>query len=167
MPSLLTVEKLHVVILYESMRYVGKAMAASLHLVQELADDFTPDFHLWRLDMVVEPACAMEAERDLAAAGVIIVAINGNQPCPPVFERWWGGRDRKASLPSRAIIALVEASEGPAPASGSWNHLLRAAATQIHPEVFVWNPPPDRDHGSWAAGDLPAGTQLPTPGHQP
>ena len=161
-------------ILYENLRYVGKAMATYLHLVRELGDDFTPDFHLWRLDVAAERGCAEEVERDIAAAGVIIVAISGHQPCPPVFQRWRGAdRDGKACLPACAIIALVEESEGPTPATGSWNSFLRMDATQIHPEVFVWDPFLSRDDGSRTAvalgpdcpvGPERSGNQLSTPG---
>ena len=167
---------MNVVILYESMRHVGKAMATYHYLMRELADDLAPDFYLWRMDVAVEPRCAVEAERDLSAAGVIIVATDGRQPCPPVFQRWRAFRNGKASLPSCAVIALVEASQGPAPATGSWNSILRVAATQIHPEIFVWNPLLPSDDGAWAAaalapdcpaGDLRSWSQLPTPRLQP
>lgn len=154
-----------VVILYESRHQVGKAVATYHHLVRELSEDIAPDFHLWRLDVAVEPACAAEAERDLAAAGVIIVAVNGDRPCPPVFQRWQGGRDGKAGPSSCAIIALVEASEDPAPCPGSWRGILRQAATQIHPEVFVWNPPMLGNNGF---GPVPSGPPAnPAPTHKP
>jgi hypothetical protein len=176
MPSNLPSERLNVVILYESMRYVGRAMAAYLHLMAELADELAPEFCLWRLDVAMEPGCAVEAERDFAAAGMIIVAINGHQPCPPVFQRWRGDRDGEVGPPACPIIAFVEVTEGPAPAKGSWDSILRVAATQIHPEVFVWNSPEASDHWSWAAtaltplsraGALLAGNQHPNPGLQP
>ena len=177
MPRVLTAEKLHIVILYENLRYVGKAMATYLHLVRELGDDFTPDFHLWRLDVAAECGCAEEVERDIASAGVIIVAISGQQPCPPIFQRWGDGdREGKAGLPTCAIIALVEVSEGHTPATGSWNSVLRMAATQIHPEVFVWDPFLARDDlprsdvdlvSDYPAGPLRSGNQLSTPNLQP
>ncbi len=177
MPRVPTAEKLHIVILYENLRYVGKAMATYLHLVRELGDEFTPDFHLWRLDVAAETGCAEEVERDIAAAGVIIVAISGHQPCPPVFQRWRSGdRDGKAGLAACAIIALVEGSEGRTPVVGSWNGFLRVNATQIHPEVFVWDPFLARDDmprsdvalvPDYPAGLLESRNQLSTPNLQP
>lgn len=44
-----------------------------------MAGEFSSDFRLWRIDLTLEPAFAAEAERDLADAEVIIMAIDGQQ----------------------------------------------------------------------------------------
>jgi hypothetical protein len=135
------VSAFNVVILYEQLAYVGKAMATYLHLMRELADDFAPDFRLWRLDAALAPASAAEAERDIATAEVIIVAVSGGEPCPPAFQRWKSGAGHGGGPPPRAIIALMAASPQPVPAEGSWSNVLCGAGTQIHSEVFVCHPP--------------------------
>ena len=159
MPSRAIAGNLNVVILYERLAYVGKAMATYLHLMRDLADDFAPDYRLWRIDLALAPAFAAEAERDIAAAEVIIMAVNGRQPCPPAFQRWTGGEGHGGGQPPRAIIALMEASDEPAPAAGSWSNLLRSAATQIHSEVFVCDPPV-----IGCTGPSPAGRYAPVRG---
>jgi hypothetical protein len=134
-------EKLSVVILYEQLAHVGKAAATCLSLVRELAGEFTPDFRLWRIDLAVEPGFEAEAERDIADAQVIIMAVNGCQPCPPKFQRWMGGAGHGGGPPPHAIIALMEASDESDPPAESWDHVLRHTATQIHSEIFVCDPP--------------------------
>lgn len=153
MPLCAPAGNFNVVILYERLAYVGRAMATYLHLMRELAGDFAPDFRLWRMDAALEPAFAAEAERDLAAAEVIIIAVNGHEPCPPAFQRWQAGMGQGGGPPPRAIIALMDATGGPAPAAGSWSNVLRCAATQIHTEVFVFDPLETRGGG---AGRIPA-----------
>ncbi len=130
-------ENFNVVILYERLAYVGRAMATYLHLMRQLAGDFTPDFRLWRIDLALAPGMATEAERDIAAAEVIIMALDGRRPCPLAFQRWRGGAGHDGGLPPHAIIALMEASHAAASAVGSWSNVLHDAATQIHAEVFV------------------------------
>lgn len=144
MPIRATAEKLNVVILYERLTYVGRAMATYLHLMREMTGDLASDFRLWRIDHALEPEFTAEAERDIAAAEVIILAVNGRQPCPSAFQRWKNGAGHGGGLPPHAIITLMEASDGSAPAPESWSSVLNDAATQIHPEVFVCDPPASR-----------------------
>ncbi|HKB57696.1 MAG TPA: hypothetical protein VKC51_08910 [Lacunisphaera sp.] len=136
-------KKFNVVILYEHLAYVRKAMATYLHLVRELAGDFVPDFRLWRIDAALAPELAAEAGRNIAAAEVIIMAVNGRETCPLAFQRWKDRAGQSGGLPPHAVIALMEASDESVPAAESWSGVLCGAATQIHPEVFVC------DSGSW------------------
>ena len=154
-------EIFNVVILYERLAHVGRAMATYLHLTHGLADDFAPAFRLWRIDRALEPDHADEAERDIAAAEVIIMAVDGGQPCPSAFQRWTVGAGHGGGPPPHAIIALIEASVNPAPAAGSWSNILRNTATQIHSEVFVCDLPSSRDG---AALTRPAGGRFSLPG---
>lgn len=128
-------EKFSVVILYERLTYVGKAMSTYLHLRRELIDDYATDFRLWRMDVALTPECWAEAERDIARAALIIVAVDGHRPCPAAFQRWQDGAVRNGSLAPHAIIGLVQGADEPGP--GSWSSILRRVATQIHPEIFV------------------------------
>ena len=134
------VEKLNIVILYERLAYVSKAVATYLHLARELADEFSPDFRLWRLDLALEPAFSSEAERDMADADVIIMAFNGRQLCPPAFQRWKNGAGHVGGPAPHAIIALMDSPEESEAEAGSWSGLLHVAATRIHSEVFVCEP---------------------------
>lgn len=129
-------QKLSVVILYEHLTYVGRAVATYLHLMRDLAGDYDADFRLWHIERALEPAQTAEAESDIAAAEVIIMAVNGSQQCPPAFLRWKDGAGHGGGRPPHAIIALMEASNELAPSAESWSHVLRGAGTQIHPEVF-------------------------------
>ena len=136
-PANLAAEKLNVVILYERLGYVSKAVATYLQLTRDLGDEFSPDFRLWRIDLTLEPAFTAEAERDFADADVIIVAAHGRQRCPPEFQRWKYGVGHGGGLAPHAVIALMDGSDEPAPAAESWGGLLHDSATQIHAEVFV------------------------------
>ncbi len=134
-------EKLSVVILYERLAYVGKAVATYLHLIRELSGEFSPDFRLWRIDLALDPTLATEAERDLANAEVIIMALNGRKRCPPEFQRWKNGAGHGGGPAPHAVIALMEAFDEPVPAAESWSELLHGTTTQIHSEVFVCDRP--------------------------
>ncbi len=135
---------LNVVILYERLAYVKKAVTTYLHLTRDLAGEYSPDFRLWRIDLALEPEFSAEAERDLADAEVIIMAIHGHQPCPPEFQRWKNGAGHLGGPAPHAVIALIEVSDEPKPAAESWSELLQCAATQIHAEVFVCDLAKDR-----------------------
>jgi hypothetical protein len=135
------VEKLNIVILYERLAHVGRAAATYLHLTQKLADEFSPDFRLWRLDLTLEPAFSVEAEQDIADADVIIMAFNGRQLCPLEYQRWRQGEGHRGGPAPHAIIALMDAPEESVAPAGSWSGLLHVAATQIHSEVFVCEKP--------------------------
>ncbi len=143
MPHDAPAEKLNVVILYHHLNYMRRAMATYLRSERAVADEFTPSFRVWRIDIALEPAFAEEAERDIAAADVIILAVNGRQPCPTAFQRWKGGQGQASWTPPRALIALVDASDDPAPAPESWSSVLRMAATQLHSDIFVCPEPDD------------------------
>lgn len=127
-------EKLNVVVIYDS-AYARKAMVTYSRLERELRDACTLDLHLWRLDIAVAPEHSAQVGHDIADAELIIVAVHGSQPCPSAFQHW----KRADGTPHSAIIALTEQTEPPAHASGSWDSVLRAAATPIHPEIFVWD----------------------------
>lgn len=160
MPRCVNAESFNVVIIYERLAHVGRALAAYRHLTHGLADEFAPDFRLWRIDRAREPDHAAEAERDLAAAEGIILAVDGGQPGPSAFQRWTVGAGHGGGPPPHAIIALREAPDGPEPVAGSWSNILRNTATQIHSEVLVCDPPPARGlHGLVPAKPPQAGWQ--------
>ena len=126
-----------VVMLYDNLESVGKAMATYSQLTQELDGDFTPDLRIWRLDVALSRECSVEANHDIEAAEVIIMTVHGNEPCPPEFLHWKAGAGGGSGVPHRAIIAILESTGEPAPASDSWSSVLRGVATEIHPELFV------------------------------
>jgi hypothetical protein len=159
-------EKLHVVILYDRLDSVGKAMSAYAHLTRELECECEPDLSIWRLDVATSAEFAVKADYDIAAAEIVIMAVRGSQPCPPAFQHWKERAWQDEGAPHRAWIAIVEAADEPAPAAETWSSTLRGAATQIHPEIFVWEPAeefgeaapqPDADALEPAAVDAMAG----------
>ncbi len=132
-------EKYHVVMLYDRVASVGRALATYAHLARDLEDDFKPDLRIWRMDVATSEEYSALASVDIAAAEVIIVTVQANQRCPAAFLHWRGGAGEGGSAP-RGIIVLVETAGEPVPAEGTWNYVLQGAATQIHPEVFVYEP---------------------------
>ena len=138
MPTRAIAEDFTVVILYEQLAYVGRAMATYLHLRRDLAvDDFATHFRLWRIEAALSPGLAAEAERDIAEAEVIIMAVNGRQPCPLAFQRWKLGAGHEGGQPPHAIITLMDATAESADTEGSWSNVLRSAGTEIHSEVYI------------------------------
>ncbi|HWA24252.1 MAG TPA: hypothetical protein VG734_01160 [Lacunisphaera sp.] len=131
------VEKVNVVILYDRLADISKASATYLQLTHDLGDDYSPDFHLWRVDLTVEAGFCDEAERDLADADVVIVAVNGHEKCPTEYQRWKAGAGHEGGRAPHAIFALVEGGDEAEPAPGTWSGLLHHVATPINSEIFV------------------------------
>jgi hypothetical protein len=129
-----------VVMLYDRFQSVRKAMATYSHLTRELESDYQPDLRIWRIDDATSAEFSAAANDDIAAAEVIIMTIRGDQPFPAAFEHWRGGVDRAGFPSPHAIVALIDSVDGQEDTSDSWSNVLRGAATQIHPEVFVYEP---------------------------
>ena len=130
-------EKFPVVMLYDNLESVGKAMATYSQLTQELDSEFIPDLRIWRLDVALSPECSVEANRDIEMAEVIIMTVHGNEPCPPAFLHWKAGAVGGTGVPHRAIIAILESTGEVTPAADTWSSVLRGVGTEIHPELFV------------------------------
>jgi hypothetical protein len=134
-------EKFNVVILYKRRAFVGQAMSTYLHVKRELGNELETDLRLWRTDVAASEAYAAQADHDIEAADLIILAVCGDQPCPPAFRRWQTGTGRGLGMPRGAVIIFAETAAGPTPATETWNSMLRGFTTQIHPEIYVWDPP--------------------------
>jgi hypothetical protein len=133
-------EKFPVVMLYDRLASVDQAMDTYSHLTRELQDEFNPDLRMWRIDVAGSAEFSAQAGEDIAAAEVIIMTVRGDQPCPAAFLDWKGGADRAGRAPPHAVIALVESKDTqPAPNAETWGSFLRGSATEIHPEVFVYD----------------------------
>jgi len=134
-------EAFNIVVLYERSDLLSRAMATCCCLRRELDNEFTSELRIWRLDVATSPEFVIEADRDIAAADVIIIGVSGSQRCPPEFRRWQDAAVSGRGGRPRAIVALVESADEPGPAGETWNGVLRASATQIHPEIFVCESP--------------------------
>lgn len=133
-------EAFNIVVLYERSALLSKAMATCAHLRRELGDAFTLDFRIWRIDVATSEEAAAEADRDIAAADVIVIGVGGNDPFPPALRSWKERAVAGRGGPPRAIIAFVDAAGESRVAGETWTSVLRGGATQIHPEIFVWEP---------------------------
>jgi hypothetical protein len=140
MSSCKTADKFDVVILYDHFASVGRAMAAYSHLTRELENEFSPELRVWRIDIATSPEFAAQADDDIKAAEMVIMAVRGNQPCPVGLQRWTEGAVERGCLPKHALIAIGEATDEPARSAGTWNSVLRSAAAQIQLDVFLWTP---------------------------
>ena len=134
-------ENFNVVMLYDNLEHVGKAMATYSQLAHELETEFKPDLHIWRMDMALSSEFSAQANHDIEEAEVIIMAVRGNEACPAEFRHWKDGAADGSGVPHRAIIAILESDSELVPAAESWNSVLRGVATEIHPELFVCEPP--------------------------
>lgn len=130
-----TVEKFPVVMLYDHFSSVGAALTTYSYLACELQSECRPELRVWRMDVATSPEFSAEANDDIAAAEVIIMSVQGNPPWPAAFLPWKAGTGGGAP---HAIIVLIDSLNGPAAANDRWNSALRSGATQIHPEVFVY-----------------------------
>lgn len=143
-----TSEKLSVVILYDRLDSVGKAMAAYAHLTRELEPGCQPELSIWRLDVATSSEFAVKADYDIAAAQIVLMAVRGSEPCPPAFRRWQERAWSDEGAPPRVWLTVVVAPDEPAPVAETWATTLRGAATQIHPEIFVWEPREEFDEAA-------------------
>jgi hypothetical protein len=141
MSSCDTPDKFNVVILYDHIASVRRAITAYLHLAHELESEFTPELRIWRIDVATSLEFAAQADDDIKAAELVIMAVRGSQPCPLEFQRWTAGAVERGCLPRHALIAIGEAAGEPARSAGTWNSVLQSAAAQIQLDVFLWTPP--------------------------
>lgn len=140
MPACPNSEKLRVVILYDRLDSVGKAMASYSYLKRELEHECQLELSIWRIDVATSVEFAVKADYDIAAAEIVIMAIQGSQWCPTAFQHWKDRAWQNEGAPQRNWIEVVVSVDEPAPA-GSWTATLRGAATQIHPDIFEFEPP--------------------------
>ena len=136
-----TIEKFPVVMLYDHFSSVGAAMATFSHLTHELEMEFEPELRVWRMDEAASPELINQANADIAAAEVIIVTVRTRHPWPEAFHHWRDGTDGDGTgiVSPQAIVTVIEAEEDGTPgAIGPANSVLSLPATQIHPEVFVY-----------------------------
>jgi len=131
------VERISVVMLYDHFPSIGVAMSTYSHLVHDLESEVTPELRVWRVDEAIAAEFSAEADGDIAAADVIILAVRGDQPFPAAFAHWKDGPGSARGTAPHAIIVLIDTAEQAHDADWDWNLALRSAATQIHPEVFV------------------------------
>lgn len=144
-----TVEEFPVVMLYDHLSSLGAAMATYAHLTHELEAEFKPELKVWSMDEAASPEHSAKANADIAAAEVILVTVRSNHPWPEAFLHWKKGTRSDGSASPHGVVALIEAGDdGPLPTTGSWNNVLRSSATQIHPEVFVYETTADVAAGS-------------------
>ena len=146
-------ERIRVVILYDRLESVGKAMTAYAHFTRGLECECRPELAVWRLDVATSAEFAVKADYDIACAEIVLMAVRGSEPCPPAFQHWRERAWQDEGAPPRIWIAIVVAAEEPAPVAATWHNALRLSATQIHPEIFVWEPV---NEFSVAVPDLPA-----------
>lgn len=134
-----TTEVFPVVMLYDHLSSVGAAMDTYSQLTRELQSDYETELRVWQLDEATSPDFSAAANHDLAEAEVIILSVRGNPPWPHCLDQWTTGAATLATVePGHAVVALIKsASEWPA-AKEDWAGVLRGAATQIHPELFVY-----------------------------
>lgn len=136
-----TSEKFPVVMLYDHLSSVNAAMSTFSHLTDEFGAEYKPELRIWRMDDAASPEFIGEANADIAAAELIILAVRGKQPWPAAFLHWKDGPrlgQQAAIAAPRAIVALIETDvDGSPVTTSSGDGALRSVATQIHPEVFV------------------------------
>jgi len=156
MPYSSPAEAFNIVVLYERSALLSRAMATCAHLRRELGNAFTLDFRIWRIDVATSRECAAQFDREIATADVIVIGVSGNEPCPPEFRAWKERAVDGSGGPHRAIIAIVDTAAESATTGETWNSVLRSGATQIHPEIFVWEPAEE----DGAAGAAPSEDEL-------
>jgi len=140
MPSSTTTEKFNIVILYDHVRSVGRAMEAWSHLTQELENEFLPELRIWRIDIAISPEYAAQAQDDIKAAQMVIMAVRGGQPCPAAFLHWIAGAEEDGGLPNRALVVIMEAVDRSDLSRGTWTSTLRVTVAQTQLDVFFWEP---------------------------
>jgi hypothetical protein len=140
MSSCETAEKFKVVILYDRITSVGRAMTAFAHLERELQNELIPELQIWRIDVATLPECAAQVDGDIEAAEMVILAVHGKDDSHGPFLRRMQEDRKSPSLPKRALIAIIEAADEFARSAGTWSRVL-GCSEQIPSDVFLWATP--------------------------
>ena len=107
----------------------------------ESAADFKVD--LWKLALLREPALLEEAVTEAARADLVFLSVHGRGGRLPALAHGWLGRwfERCFGRPC-ALVVLLEALAGTAPAMNPASDSLRAAALAAGVDMFLCTAPP-------------------------
>lgn len=102
---------MNAIIIYEECSCAGKA-SALLKRASDRADGATQwSVRPWRLDMLDRPPLAQDAQRDVAEAHLIVLAVCGRSEIPPRLLNWlegWAGHRQVQD----AALAVFDGGNG-------------------------------------------------------
>jgi hypothetical protein len=134
-------ETFHVVILYDHFSAARLAVKAYSHLARELENEFVLKLRIWRVDVAILTDCAENADDDIAAADMVILAVRDTGACFAACQRWTGKTGNRVGMPKQALVAIVEADQKNPVATENWSDVLRSTIEKAQPDAFLWRPP--------------------------
>jgi hypothetical protein len=127
-----------VVIAYSDVETARRGKEVHDRLLQDLGDECSFKLHLWKFDVLNDPALRALATKDAIDANILIISTNNNRELPKAVRSWVSSSlKQKEDFPA-ALIALLEGEEkSDASPVGKF---LREQAEEHHLDFFSSNP---------------------------
>lgn len=141
------------VIAYDDAATRSRAMQLYDHLAQQLLEDYDLQCSWWRIEHFQNPVLSEQAAQAAANASMILLALRGDRPLPPMLKAWlprW--LDRKGDQRSALVVLLCTDGQ---PNAEAW-HLqtyLRQIAQQARMDFFAHTYPLSTELGPAAETD--------------
>lgn len=138
------------VITYDDAATRSRAMQLYDHLAQQLLEDYDLQCSWWRIEHFHNPVLSEQAAQAAANASMIILALRGDRPLPPMLKAWlprW--LDRKGDQKS-ALVVLLCGDGQPDAATWQVENYLRQIAQQARMDFFAHTYPLSTDAGDLA-----------------
>lgn len=125
------------VITYDDAATRRRAMQLYDHLAQQLLEDYDLQCSWWRIEHFHNPVLSEQAAQAAAQASMIILALRGDRPLPPMLKAWlprW--LDRKGDQKSALVVLLCTDDQANA---DTWHlrNYLRQIAQEARMDFFA------------------------------
>lgn len=131
-------EDFNVIILYDQVAAVRRAMGSVGHLVTDFLGDLDIRLDLWRFDVLGLPGLARVATLNAANAEMLIVVMQADGDLPPVVRDWvkfWSSQN----VPGNAALVLLRHSRPrPEDGTGAGEAFLAAVAREGGHDFFAY-----------------------------
>lgn len=129
------------VIAYDDAATRSRAMQLYDHLAHQLLEDYDLQCSWWRIEHFHNPVLSEQAAQAAAHASMIILALRGDRPLPPMLKAWlprW--LDRKGDQKSALVVLLCADGQ---PNDQAWHvqNYLRQIAQQARMDFFAHSYP--------------------------
>jgi hypothetical protein len=162
-----TPDKLRIVILYSDRNNGHEAMRACDRAVKGFQDEDCFEIRLWRLDLLDNPNIRDEANRDVAAADMVVVSVGDVCACLESFQRWaqqWPAAQRGTR---RALVSFRSGANGGSKSASRTENFLQDLAQRKGMDFLCNHSPSDSSPGALPAQGNAARQEPPVPKPMP